>query len=245
MKLIPQPQQLELQEGTYRIGYQDRITLDAACSPAAYGYAKLLAGELEEQAGISLLIDRRTHTTHPGIRLLQAERPRLGREGYELEITPAGVRITGGGEAGLLYGVQTLRQILRQEGLVLPCLHLTDRPALATRGLFYDVTRGRIPTMAFLKDLADRCSFYKLNQLHLYIEHTFLFDGFSEVWRDDTPLTPEDILELDAYCQALHIDLVPSVATLGHLYKVLRTRSFHKLSEVDEPQSAPFSFYQR
>lgn len=43
MKLIPQPQQLELQEGTYRIGYQDRITLDAACSPAAYGYAKLLA----------------------------------------------------------------------------------------------------------------------------------------------------------------------------------------------------------
>ncbi len=65
MKLIPQPQQLELQEGTYRIGYQDRITLDAACSPAAYGYAKLLAGELEEQAGISLLIDRRTHTTHP------------------------------------------------------------------------------------------------------------------------------------------------------------------------------------
>ena len=48
MKLIPQPQQLELQEGTYRIGYQDRITLDAACSPAAYGYAKLLAGELEE-----------------------------------------------------------------------------------------------------------------------------------------------------------------------------------------------------
>ena len=175
MKLIPQPQQLELQEGTYRIGYQDRITLDAACSPAAYSYAKLLAGELEEQAGISLLIDRRTHTTHPGIRLLQAERPRLGREGYELEITPAGVRITGSGEAGLLYGVQTLRQILRQEGLVLPCLHLTDRPALATRGLFYDVTRGRIPTMAFLKDLADRCSFYKLNQLHLYIEHTFLF----------------------------------------------------------------------
>ncbi|MFR0733570.1 MAG: glycoside hydrolase family 20 zincin-like fold domain-containing protein [Oscillospiraceae bacterium] len=52
----------------------------------------------------------------------------MGREGYELEITPAGVRITGGGEAGLLYGVQTLRQILRQEGLVLPCLP-PDRPA--------------------------------------------------------------------------------------------------------------------
>ena len=93
--------------------------------------------------------------------------------------------------------------------------------------------------MAFLKELADRCSFYKINQLHLYIEHTFLFDGFSEVWRDDTPLTPEDILELDAYCKALQIDLVPSVATLGHLYKVPRTQSFHQLSEVEEPKDAP------
>ena len=55
-------------------------------------------------------------------------------------------------------------------------------------GWFMDVTRGRIPKMAYLKELADRCSLYKINQLHLYIEHTFLFDGLSEVWRDDTRL---------------------------------------------------------
>lgn len=245
MRLIPQPQQLELLEGRYRIRYQDRITLDASCSPAAYGFAKLLAGELEEQTGITLLIDRRMHTPHPGIRLQQVQEPCLDREGYKIEISPAGIQITGGGDAGLLYGVQTLRQMIRQEGLVLPYLRLEDQPALSARGLFYDVTRSRIPTLAFLKELADRCSFYKINQLHLYIEHTFLFDGFSEVWRDDTPLTPEDILELDAYCKALQIDLVPSVATLGHLYKVLRTQSFHQLSEVEEPKDAPFSFYLR
>ena len=245
MRLIPQPQQLELLEGRYRIRYQDRITLDASCSPAAYGFAKLLAGELEEQTGITLLIDRRIHTPHPGIRLQQVQEPCLDREGYKIEISAAGIQITGGGDAGLLYGVQTLRQMIRQEGLVLPYLRLEDRPALSARGLFYDVTRSRIPTLAFLKELADRCSFYKINQLHLYIEHTFLFDGFSEVWRDDTPLTPEDILELDAYCKALQIDLVPSVATLGHLYKVLRTQSFHQLSEVEEPKDAPFSFYLR
>ncbi|MFR8332788.1 MAG: glycoside hydrolase family 20 zincin-like fold domain-containing protein [Oscillospiraceae bacterium] len=28
------------------------------------------------------------------------------------------MQITGGGDAGLLYGVQTLRQMIRQEGLV-------------------------------------------------------------------------------------------------------------------------------
>ena len=108
-----------------------------------------------------------------------------------------------------------------------------------------DVTRGRIPKMSYLKELADRCSLYKINQLHLYIEHTFLFDGLSEVWRDDTPLTAQDILEFDAYCAERNIELVPSVATFGHLYKVLRTKTFHELSEVEEAEGTAFSFYER
>ena len=78
------------------------------------------------------------------------------------------MEITGSGDAGLLHGVQTLRQIVRQEGPCLPCLSLKDNPALPVRGLFYDVTRGRIPTTEFLKELADRVSFYKINHLHLY-----------------------------------------------------------------------------
>src|SRR5699024_11519985 len=40
----------------------------------------------------------------------------LGKESYEIGITPQGVEITGSGDAGLLHGVQTLRQIVRQEG---------------------------------------------------------------------------------------------------------------------------------
>ena len=62
-----------------------------------------------------------------------------------------------------------------------------------------DVTRGRIPKMTYLKELADRCSLYKINQLHLYIEHTFLFDGLSEVWRDDTPLTARKVPDNPRY----------------------------------------------
>ena len=52
MKLIPQPQQIAPLPGQYRITYRDRITLDAGCSPAAYTYAKLLAGELEKSTGV-------------------------------------------------------------------------------------------------------------------------------------------------------------------------------------------------
>ena len=86
---------------------------------------------------------------------------------------------------------------------------------------------------------------YKLNQLQLYMEHTFLFAKFSEVWRDDTPLTPEDILELDAYCRKRHIELIPSIACFGHLYKVLRTRTYCHLCELPDMEQEPFGFVDR
>lgn len=247
MRLIPQPQKLTMLPGAYRLTYRDRITLEAGCPGEAVEYALLLSREIKTQTGLDVSLDRRLSGFHPGIHLHLE--PSLGAEGtdeaYTIDIATTGVTVKGAGCQGLLHAVQTLRQMLRQEGAMLPCLHLEDAPALPIRGLFYDVTRCRIPTMDFLKELVDKCSFYKLNQLHLYVEHTFLFDGFSEIWRDDTPLTAQDILELDAYCRARNIDLVPSVATLGHLYKVLRTGSFHHLSELEEPEGAPFSFHHR
>lgn len=244
MYLLPQPRHLALHAGIFQLKVLDRITLDGTTPAEALDTAKLLQQEIQQQTGIPMMVDRRTSRAHRGICLgLDASIPEP--EGYALEITTEGVRLSAGTEAGLLHGVQTLRQILRQCGPALPCLEIKDAPALPVRGLFYDVTRCRIPTMADLKALVDRCSFYKINQLHLYIEHTFLFDGLSETWRDDTPLTAQDILELDAYCRGKHIDLVPSIATLGHLYKVLRTKTYRHLSEIDDGDNTPFSFVER
>ena len=84
-----------------------------------------------------------------------------------------------------------------------------------------------------------------MNQLQLYIEHTYLFRDFSEVWRDDTPLTPEDILELDAYCMDRNIELIPSISTCSHLDKVLRTQSYKDLCELDNPDQGPHTSYSR
>ena len=36
-------------------------------------------------------------------------------------------------------------------------------------------------------------------------------------WREDTPLTAQEIMELDDYCAARHIELVPSLSTFGHM----------------------------
>lgn len=124
-------------------------------------------------------------------------------------------------------------------------MEILDYPSMSVRGFYHDVTRGRIPTLDYLKKLADKISFYKINQLQLYVEHTYLFEDFSELWRDDTPLTAEDILELDQYCKNLHIDLVPSLSSFGHLYKLLRTKTYRHLCELEGMAEEPFSFIDR
>lgn len=251
IRILPRPQHIEEREGRLLLDYHCRITMDSSCPSEVFFYASQLAEQLKKSSGIELLIDRRSSGAHKGIVLCMSEEAGITRENkkekeaYRLEITPEGATVCAAEKEGLFNGVQTLRQLIIQYGSSLPCLYIEDYPALSVRGWFMDVTRGRIPKMTYLKELADRCSLYKINQLHLYIEHTFLFDGLSEVWRDDTPLTAQDILEFDAYCAERNIELVPSVATFGHLYKVLRTKTFHELSEVEEAEGTAFSFYER
>ena len=108
-----------------------------------------------------------------------------------------------------------------------------------------DATRGRVPTLAWLKQWADKLCLYKYNQLQLYIEHTFAFDGMSETWRGSSPLTPADILEFDQYCASLGIELVPSVSTFGHQYVAMRTQELRELGEFPEDADRPFSFIER
>lgn len=166
-------------------------------------------------------------------------------EAYFLTAGAEGITVCGSSSVGLWHGVQTLRQLIRVQGAQIPALRIEDWPDVANRGFYHDVTRGRIPTLAELKAMVDKLAFYKLNQLQLYVEHTFLFHGFSEVWRDDTPLTAEDILELDQYCTERHVELIPSLASFGHLYKVLRTKSYAELCELPGSDSEPFSLVGR
>ncbi|WP_241519603.1 beta-N-acetylhexosaminidase [Bifidobacterium callitrichidarum] len=157
----------------------------------------------------------------------------------------ASIAIAAGGEAGLRYGIQTFRQIIRQSPHTLPCLHVQDKPTFATRAYSLDVTRGRVPTLRFLQWFADQLAFYKYNQFQLYVEHAFAFKGLSESWRGTDPLTAEDITQLDRYCAARGIELVPSLATFGHMYMNLRTRSYRALGEFPEEADRPFSFVER
>ena len=159
-----------------------------------------------------------------------------GEQGYRLIVGPERIDITGHDEAGAFYGAMTLRQIARQarDG-VLPCLWIADHPDLAHRGLMLDISRDRVPTMENLFGLVDLLSEWKVNQLQLYTEHTFAYRNHRDVWADWSPMTGEQVLELDACCRERYVELVPNQNTFGHLARWMVHPRYRPLCEDDDP----------
>lgn len=244
MYILPNPQKLNMHQGCFTVRYDCRIMIDSCCPAGLYHTALLLQKEFNNCCGYHLPITR-GRITQPETCIYLTSLDHAKEQSYQLAINETGVMIQGADNAGILYGVQTLRQIIRQSGAQLPCLTISDYPAVINRGFYYDTSRGRIPTLDYLKELADSLSYYKINQLQLYIEHSYLFENLNEMWRDDTPLTAEDILALDDYCRKLEIELVPSLASFGHLCKLLCTKTYHHLCELEDSDKAPFSFRDR
>jgi hypothetical protein len=242
MYIIPNPQSIKYLADAFTITYQSRIVIDTDSANIVFHHAKLLQKDLEQLLGYELAVTKGPFEAG-SIYLRQVAA--LKKNEYTLSVEEGGIFLHGGSEEALLYGVQTLRQIVAQEGAYIKGLYIHDYPEIENRGYYLDVTRGRIPTLTYLKAFADKLSYYKINQLQLYIEHSFLFKDLSEVWRDDTPLTAEEILELDEYCSRLHIELVPSIATFGHLHKILSTKTYAHLCELPEADRQPFSFEDR
>ena len=239
MDLLPKPKERSFQEGTYTPGIHAMILLAPGTAPGALLYARMLQQTFADQAGLTPDIGR--GAARPGDIALAVDAA-LPAGQYRLDIAPDAVTLTAGDDEALCNGVQTLRQIIDLNGAVLPAQTITDWPDMATRGYYFDCSRGRVPKLSYLKQVADRLCRYKVNQWQLYIEHTYLFRDLSEAWRDDTPLTAQEILELDDYCAARHIELVPSLSTFGHMYKILSTKTCCDLCELEDSEKIPFSY---
>lgn len=69
-----------------------------------------------------------------------------------------------------------------------------------------DISRNKVPKMKTLYRLLDRLAEWKINQFQLYMEHTFAYSDHREVWADASPMTAEEIRDLDAYCRERFIE---------------------------------------
>jgi len=140
-------------------------------------------------------------------------------EGYTLNVSENKISITAQGPAGAFYGIQTLRQLIKENGLSVPCCRIDDAPDFPYRGFYHDISRGRVCRLETLK-------------LQLYVEDAFTFTELESIASEENALTPEEILELDEYCYNRFIDLVPSLATFGHLFTLLQSDKYCDISEL-------------
>ena len=155
-------------------------------------------------------------------------------QGYRLRVSTHGATVQAGDEAGALYGMQTFGALLAEGNGVLRHTSIEDHPDFPARGVMLDVSRCKVPTMETLKLLIDRLASVRINQLQLYIEHTFAFADHASVWHDASPFTASQIMELDAYCAERFIELVPNFNSFGHWERWLRHPAYRQLAECPD-----------
>ena len=93
----------------------------------------------------------------------------IAPEGYELTVTPKGVKIKAATEAGAFYARQTLDQMTRDGSVKeIKCCKITDAPRFPYRGLHVDVSR-HFRSLDFLKKQVDAMAMFKMNRMHLHL----------------------------------------------------------------------------
>ena len=141
-------------------------------------------------------IDDRTWTAGQSLRLLIDDT--LGAEAYRLEVTPQGVRITGGDYGGVFNGLQSLLQLLPPEvytkratlPLTVPACRIVDEPRFHYRGMMLDVARTWMDADRVKRHI-DLMSHLKINKLHLHLSD-------DEGWRLEIKSHPE-LTEIGAW----------------------------------------------
>jgi len=167
-------------------------------------------------------------------RLHLAFDPAMHDEGYIMAPEGSGLAIVAETDAGIFYGVQTLRQLIRGSGadqvLLIPTLR--DWPAMAHRGLSDDWSRGPLPNMDFLKREIRTLAAYKLNTFSPYFEHTFAYASSPIAAFPGGSFTPDEARELVEYAAKFHITVIPEQEAFGHLHHVLKFEEFSGLGET-------------
>ena len=169
--IIPRPVAVTSDDGTLPVSADTALLADAESTAAA----RLLAAWLPAVGGRPRPVSALRSPAPPGSIALTTDAARgdLGDEGYALSATTRGATVTGATLRGVLWGAQTLRQLLALPappvaGAALPVVEIVDRPRFSWRGLHLDVARHFYP-VPFIERLIDLMARYKLNTFHWHL----------------------------------------------------------------------------
>lgn len=158
----------------------------------------------------------------------------MSAEGYVLVANAEGAQVVAESDAGLFYGLQTLKQLITGSGeaVRLRPATLRDWPAMRWRGVHDDLSRGPVPTLEFQKKQLRTFAAYKINVYSPYFEHTLAFRSHPLMAPPGGAMSREDVRELVEYARALHITIIPEQQTFGHLHHALKYELYQSISET-------------
>ncbi len=246
LQLIPTPQRVVYGQGRFAFSPNAKILLGNPKDQEDLFAASQLSEELQAELNIHLAFTKtlkgktivigqpaRNKVLQGALKNAGLSLPtELGNEGYVLHVSSSQIIIAANSGAGVFYGVQTLKQLIRsnREGNSIPCLTITDWPALRYRGWMNDISRGPIPTVAFLKEVIKKMAEHKQNFFTLYTEHVFRLKSHPEIAPADG-VTPEEIAELTFFAKKYYIELVGNAQSFGHMENMLRGPFYNDIKE--------------
>lgn len=208
--VLPTPQKIEYGTGEYTLIAGAQILFDPGLEREGR-HLETLLGLVLKNAGAT------ESQSDPAIRLKTDTSGGIpGPEGYELSIDSDGIIITGGGPAGVFYGIQSLKSLIppaafisASDQIMLPELIITDAPRFEYRGQHVDVARNFQP-VSEMKKIIDVMAMYKLNKLHFHLTD-------DEGWRLEIPGLPEltKIGSLRGYSPEAYTLLPPAYGSGG------------------------------
>ena len=172
LDVIPQPQEIVLARDTTSFIIDRSTTIVyPATNEKMHRTADFLATFIKEMTGTEVRVSDKEKSSNA---IILAVDSTMGHpEGYKLQITPEKVLLTGGSEAGVFYGIQTIHKALPMhlDGRVAPALPagtVTDFPRFRYRGFMIDVGRHFFP-VSYLKQMIDLMALHNINYFHWHL----------------------------------------------------------------------------
>lgn len=225
--VIPTPQKVALRQGNVLL--DESWSVDAkpgAARPLIQGLQDfhrltLSTGQAGARKSIVLRVSPGAVTGIPDETSAQA---------YRLTVAPDAIEITGNGDAGLFYGVQTLVQLVKRgprDTLVLPEGQIEDWPKRALRFIHWD-TKHHQDRMATLERYLDWAARFKVNMIGFELEDKFAYPS-NPVIGAPGAFTPAELQHIVDYGLERFIQVVPVIQSPAHMAYVLKHPQFANL----------------
>jgi len=159
--------------------------------------------------------------------------PEGNDETHSILVAPNLVEIKSPTVRGLHYGLSSLKLLLSSGRGVLTFGTSRCSPSFPNRGVMLDISRGKMPTLDYLKLLIGLLSDLKYNILQLYSEDKLALSKHPDIGRLTGTYTEAQIRELDAFAQSRFIELQPCIQTFSHMHGVVRLPGYNHLAEND------------